>query len=282
VQELTLNARDGYALAATLFEPASPNGRAVFVCAAAGVPRGYYARYAAYLAERGFAALTFDYRGIGGSRPARLRGFRALMRDWVHHDIGGAIDYLAARFPQHRLSAVGQSFGGQALGAVEGNQRIASALLIASQSGYWRHWRGVGKAGMFLVTHALLPVGSRALGYFPASAFGMGEDLPAGVAIEWARWCRTPDYLVGDLGDEARRRYRAFSAQLLAYNFADDRYAPLPALEALMTLYSGASKEVRCILPADVAAPRIGHFGFFREQFREPLWRPSVDWLVAH
>jgi predicted alpha/beta hydrolase len=69
---------------------------------------------------------------------------------------------------------------------------------------------------------------------------------------------------------------------LLAYNFADDRYAPLPALEALMTLYSGARKEVRRILPADIAAPRIGHFGFFREQFREPLWRPSVDWLVAH
>ena len=281
MQEIRLSARDGYALAATLFEPATPNGRAAMVCAAAGVPRGYYAKYAAYLAERGFAALTFDYRGIGGSRPARLRGYRAQMRDWVHHDIGGALDFLAARFPEHSLSAIGQSFGGQALGAVEGNQRIASALLVASQSGYWRHWRGVGRTGMFVVTHTLLPLGSRALGYFPASAFGMGEDLPAGVAIEWARWCRTPDYLVGDLGDEVRQRYRRYAGRILAYNFTDDRYAPLPALQALMALYAGAEKEIRRIAPADIAASRIGHFGFFREQFREPLWRPSADWLAA-
>jgi predicted alpha/beta hydrolase len=281
VHEIRLNARDGYALAATLFEPASPNGRAAMLCAAAGVPRGYYARYAAYLAERGFVALTFDYRGIGGSRPSRLRGFRAQMRDWVHLDIGGALDFFAARFAQHRLSAIGQSFGGQALGAVEGNERIASALLIASQSGYWRHWRGVGKAGMFFVTHALLPVGSRALGFFPASVFGMGEDLPAGVATEWARWCRTRDYLVGDLGDAVRRRYAAFAAPILAYSFTDDGYAPLPALQALMALYAGAKKEIRRVAPADIAASRIGHFGFFREQFREPLWRPSVDWLAA-
>lgn len=281
MQEIRLNARDGFPLAATLFEPASPNGRAAMLCAAAGVPRGYYAKYAAYLAERGFVALTFDYRGIGNSRPGSLRGFRAQMRDWVHLDIGGALDFFAMRYSQHRLSAVGHSFGGQALGAVEGNQRIASALLVASQSGYWRHWRGVGKAGMFFVTHALLPIGSRALGFFPASVFGMGEDLPAGVATEWARWCRTPDYLVGDLGNHARRRYAMFAARILAYSFTDDGYAPLPALKALLALYAGAKKEIRRIAPADIAATRIGHFGFFREPLRAPLWRPSVDWLVA-
>lgn len=282
MQHFRLSARDGYSLAATLYEPAASNGRAAFVCAAAGVPRAYYGKYAAYLAQRGFAALTFDYRGIGESRPASLRGFRARMRDWVHHDIGGAIDYLVKKFPQHRLNAIGQSFGGQALGAVEGNQRIASALLIASQSGYWRHWRGLDKAEIYLVTHAVLPLGARVLGYFPASVFRKGEDLPAGVAIEWARWCRTRDYLVGDLGDEVRRRYAAFAAPLLAYNFTDDRFAPLPALRALVALYAGAKTEIRRVAPADIAVPRIGHFGFFREQFREPLWRPSVDWLAAH
>lgn len=282
MRDFKLIARDGYVLGATLFEPASPNGRAVLVCAATGVPRGYYAKYAGDLAGRGFVALTFDYRGIGESRPARLRGFKARMRDWVQADIGGALDFLAARYPHHHLSAVGQSFGGQALGALEGNERIASALMVAAQSGYWQHWRGAPRAGMFLLTHALLPLGSRCLGYFPASVLGTGEDLPAGVAIEWARWCRTPDYLVGDLGQETRRRYAAFTAPILAYNFTDDGYAALPALHALLALYSGASKEVRRVAPADVAARRIGHFGFFREQFRESLWRSSADWLVAH
>ena len=40
-------------------------------------------------------------------------------------------------------------------------------------------------------------------------------------------------------------------------------------------------KEILRVAPADIAASRIGHFGFFREQFRGPLWRPSVDWLAA-
>jgi predicted alpha/beta hydrolase len=85
-------ARDGYRLAGTLYRPRSPNRRAVLFQAAAGVKQEYYGKFAEYLASRGFAALTFDYRGIGRSRPAKLRGFKARMRDWAELDIGGALD----------------------------------------------------------------------------------------------------------------------------------------------------------------------------------------------
>jgi predicted alpha/beta hydrolase len=30
-----------------------------------------------------------------------------------------------------------------------------------------------------------------------------------------------------------------------------------------------------------VNADRIGHFGFFRERFRDSLWREARDWLEA-
>ena len=30
---------------------------------------------------------------------------------------------------------------------------------------------------------------------------------------------------------------------------------------------------------ADVSARRIGHFGFFRLQFRATLWRQALDWI---
>jgi predicted alpha/beta hydrolase len=26
----------------------------------------------------------------------------------------------------------------------------------------------------------------------------------------------------------------------------------------------------------------IGHFGFFRERFRDSLWREAADWLLSH
>jgi hypothetical protein len=36
---------------------------------------------------------------------------------------------------------------------------------------------------------------------------------------------------------------------------------------------------VERIAPADVQARRIGHFGFFREQFKSSLWPSTVDKL---
>src|SRR6267378_930790 len=145
-----IQARDGHRLGATLFRPASSNGRALQINAAAGVKQEYYGKFAAYLAERGFTVLTFDYRGIGRSGSFRLKNAR--MRDWAELD-------------------------------------AAAALAVGSQSGYWRHWRGAPRAGMWLLTHALLPGISRLFGYFPAAALGQGENIPAGVAIEWASWC---------------------------------------------------------------------------------------------
>src|SRR5262249_52982075 len=69
VQGTAIAARDGYALAATVFTPEGPPRGTVLVNSATAVPRRFYAGFAAYLAERGFACLTYDYRGVGGSRP---------------------------------------------------------------------------------------------------------------------------------------------------------------------------------------------------------------------
>ena len=268
-------ARDGHRLGATLFRPASSNGRALQINAAAGVKQEYYGKFAAYLSERGFTVLTFDYRGIGRSGHWRLN---ARMRDWAELDAGAALQFLSKT--GKKLMAVGHSFGGQSFALVPGAERLAAVLAVGSQSGYWRHSRGAPRAGMWLLTHVLLPGISRLFGYFPAAAFGQGENLPAGVAIEWARWCRDPDYLVGALG--AKERYARFSAPLRLYWVADDPYAPLAAAEALLELYPRAPAELTRVMPRELGAERIGHFGFFREQFRDTLWRDAADWLERH
>src|SRR2546427_159866 len=150
------------------------------------------------------------------------------MRDWAELDAAAALDFLGKNFPA-KLMAIGHSFGGQSFALIPGAEQLAAALAVGSQSGYWRHWRGAPRAGMWLLTHALLPGISRLFGYFPAAALGQGENLPAGVAIEWARWCRDPDYLVGALG--AKEQYARFSAPLRLYWVADDPYAPLAAAD---------------------------------------------------
>lgn len=268
--EITLKADDGYAIGATV----SGNGEhAVLVMPATGVPQSYYAKYAAYLAERGFTVLTFDYRGIGRSRNGDLRASTARMRDWALLDAAAAWRFLGGRA---RL-VVGHSFGGQALGLLPEPARIAGALLVGSQSGYWRNWPPLGRLWMWPTTHIALPAVAKVLGYFPGSRLGFGEDLPPRVAIEWASWCRHPRYLVGALGVE--RAYAQVRARVRAYAISDDAFAPLRAVEALAALYPASHWETRRLAPREVGVESVGHFGFFRERFRASLWRESADWL---
>lgn len=277
-EPVEFEAADGLRLGGTLFPARSPNGRAVVIQAATGVKQEYYARFAAFLSERGFTALTYDYRGIGRSRPRRLRGFRACMRDWAVHDVPAALEFLERTAPGAHLMIVGHSFGGQALGLVPRPERIRAALLVGSQSGYWRHWSALGRSWMWLATHVVLPAATRLFGYFPGSRLGFGEDLPAGVAIEWAGWCRHPHYLVGAL--QAHASFARFGAPLRAYAISDDRFAPPRAVAALLEFYPSARVDIRRVRPADVGARRIGHFGFFRERFRDTLWSEAADWLA--
>lgn len=270
-----LAARDGYRLAATLYRPGAPGRRAALVMPATGVPQTYYAKFAAYLAERGFTALTFDYRGIGQSLRGDIREVSAGMRDWALLDASAAFTHLVEM--NMSISTVGHSFGGQAFGLLPEPGRIAAAFMVGSQSGYWKHWPPLGRAWMWPATHLVLPLVSRLRGYFPSARLGFGEDLPANVAIEWARWCRHPRYLVGALGAEAA--YARFAAPLRAYVITDDAFAPERAVRALLDLYPSARSEIKTVQPRDVGEERIGHFGFFRERFRDSLWRDAADWL---
>src|SRR5207244_2722634 len=138
LMEVTLHAEDGYPLGATLY---GSGARAVLVMSATGVPQSYYAKFAGYLAERGFSALTFDYRGIGRSRNGDIRKLAARMRDWALLDAAAAFRFFSAK-----ILIVGHSFGGQALGLLPDPERIAGALVVGSQSGYWRNWSALGRA----------------------------------------------------------------------------------------------------------------------------------------
>jgi len=269
--EITLTAADGYQLGASIFGSSQKN---ILLMPATGVPQSYYARFAAYLAERGFSVLTFDYRGIGRSLNGNLKANTARMRDWATLDAAAAFSYF-----QSRLFVVGHSFGGQALGLLPDPSRIAGAVTVGSQSGYWRNWPALGRAWMWPAVHIGLPLVSRLHGYFPGSRLGFGEDLPAGVAIEWARWCRNPRYLVGDLGVE--EAYARFQAPVRAYAITDDAFAPRRAVDALGELYPNARWETRPVAPRELGAKSIGHFGFFRERFRDSLWRETADWLES-
>jgi predicted alpha/beta hydrolase len=279
VEPLTVAARDGYPLAATLFASPAPDAPAVLVGSATGVPRVFYARFARFLASRGLSALTLDYRGVGGSAPPRLRGFRATMADWGRLDLAGALDWMEAHLPSSRRLFVGHSVAGQLLGLVPDVDRIAAAWLVGSQHGYLRNWDGPQRALLFPFWLALLPAVVGTVGYLPAWLLGGGEDIPAGVAREWAAWARHPEYVIG-LHPEAREGYARLRAPITMVAIEDDFYAPRRAVDRLAALF-GSWPSRRLVRPRDLGVPSMGHFGWFHERFAGPLWEDAARWLLA-
>lgn len=269
----------GHRLAASLFVPERAPRAAVLIAGAMGVKRRYYAPFASHLREQGVAVLTFDYRGIGGSRPKSLRRFEATVHGWAEDDLPGMLSFLEERFPKTPLLYVGHSVGGQLLGLVPGVERVAGAAMVAAQVGYWKLWPGLPKVGMWLLWHAGIPLLSRAFGYFPMGRLGMGEDLPAGVAREWARWGRHPEYLFGFLQERTAAAFHAFHQPLLSYAIADDGYAPVPTVRALFDRYQSSDKSFQVLTPTDAGLKKLGHFGFFRPQAKA-LWEAPTRWLL--
>lgn len=277
--DLHVPALDGFRLAATLAQAKGEAEGVVVVGGATGVPRGYYGAFAASLAAAGLHALTFDYRGVGGSRPARLRGFEAHLHDWGERDLAGAIAWANDRWRALPLLVVTHSVGGQVLGLAPTLDRVAAVLSVASQSGYWRLWTGARRVQMGLYFHALIPLAARLAGVLPMRLVG-GEDLPRGVALEWSRWSRDPQYVLTHARARGAAGYGSFDRPWRAYAFEDDPYAPAAAVERLLRFYPRARSELRLVRPAEVGRS-IGHFGFFRPRFEPTLWREARDWLLA-
>jgi predicted alpha/beta hydrolase len=245
------------------------------------VRRRYYAAFAAFLAERGAAVLTYDYRGVGDSAPPRLRGFAARMSDWGERDTEGALRWLAERFPGLAPRIAGHSAGGQVLGMAPSAARVERALFVACQSGWWGHWSGWHRARLLAVWHFAIPVTANLFGYLPGF-LGIGLAVPRGVALEWAWWGRHPDYLLRGGGPRRRAAYAALAFPLVSVSLADDLdLAPPRAVQALVEMYPGTRGEHRRLAPADFGRPRVGHFGFFRREVGGSRWEELGAWLLA-
>lgn len=274
--DTTITATDGFQLAATEFGDVSQARRAVLIAPATGVKRRLYRPFAEFLASEGFIAVTWDWRGIGDSRPASLRGFEATMREWGERDLASVISWASARYEGAQLMAVGHSYGGQSIGLAPNRERVSALVTVGAQSGYYGHWPAPRRYMYSALWRIAVPLTTHIAGYFPARFCGLGEDLPRGVALQWARWCRTPSYL-GDWSG-----HRAFKAPILAIGFMDDAFAPPAAIDALHAHY-GSRKQQRWSIAADeLGAKEIGHFGFFRKGVTPTLWRDVADWLASH
>ncbi|QPF87422.1 alpha/beta fold hydrolase [Bradyrhizobium genosp. L] len=287
--DIVVPAADGYPLGATLFLPRGTKRHAVLISSATAVPRKLYRGFAGYLARRGSAVLTYDYRGTGDSRqqamtglnqPKSLVGFKATMTDWAALDVTATVRWMRERYRDLPFAYVGHSFGGQALGLLANNAEIPRALLVAAQAATWKLMASPERYRVVAFMNGVgLPL-TRVLGYAPGWA-GLGMDLPKGVFEQWTRWVMSDRYLLDDSTLTARENFAKFKGGLRALAMTDDTWATRPAVELLCSAFTSTTPEIISIRPADVGAIKIGHLGFFRSEHRDALWRGAAEWLEA-
>jgi predicted alpha/beta hydrolase len=289
IDDITFPATDQYLLGATLFLPRGAKRHAVLISSATAVPRKVYRGFAGYLAGRGCAVLTYDYRGTGDSRQKSLVGynqvkslvgFKASMSDWAALDATAAVAWMRQRYKNLPLTYVGHSFGGQALGLLANNAEVSRALLIAAQAGYWKLMASPERYRIYAMLNFVGTPLTRLLGYAPGWG-GLGEDLPKGVFEQWAGWVMNERYLFGDTKLTALQNFPKYQGAIRALCFSDDPWATRPAVELLCSGFTAAKPEILTVTPADAGASKIGHLGFFRPEHRDALWRGAAEWLEA-
>jgi predicted alpha/beta hydrolase len=279
----TFAAADGFELAARTYGDAARCRAGVLIVGAMGVEQHYYGAFAHWLAGQGYFVVTFDYRGIGHSRPARyrhsLRGFEADVTTWITRDVAAAVDFVAGRIGTRPLLWLGHSLGGQILGQVPNRDRIAAMVTVATGSGYWpqNSWRV--RWYVWWLWYVVAPLATRLAGYFPGRRLKKIGDLPAGVMRQWRAWCLHREYCVGAQGAAVRDQYARVTTPILSLSFTDDEFMSHANTESMHGFYARAPREMLRIAPRDIGARRIGHFGFFRHRHAAHLWPRASAWL---
>lgn len=295
-RHFSLRTEDGRDLAATWYRAPSSTGSAeegadapvVVIGSALAVRRSFYDRFARWLQARGFRVLTFDYRGIGGSRGALSTADR--LHDWGERDLAAALAYAQAQRPGAVLF-VGHSVAGQLLALAPNNHEVHAAWLVGSPTGAFRDFtptQGAGRSGFSRRDQAFIafaffigiPVATRILGRLPGRLFQASEDLPARMARDWAAWGRARGGLRARVHNAAEG-FSRLRARACFVSIADDFYGPWSAVDALSTWYENARSERRHLVPDDLGLAEIGHFGFFRPERAADLWPEVAAWLTG-
>ena len=276
----TLTTPDGAELATRVWEPDQLVHGSVVIGGAMGVRQDYYAPFAQWLAGQGWRVTTFDYRGHGRSLPAgrSLRHVRADLFDWAK-DYEAVIDHAHAAAPAAPLYLLGHSLGAQLPGLLRNQDKVSGMLSVAAGSGYWRENAPQLKRMIWYFWWVLVPLATRLCGYFPGKRLRKVGDLPAGVILQWRKWCLNPRYSVGAEGEQVRRQYASVRFPVLALSFTDDELMTLRGTHSLINLYENAKREVHRVSPADLSLRRIGHFGPFRSEQEQALWPRMAQWL---
>jgi len=274
MKEIEIESNSG-TLSASVYESRDPTS-VVVISSATGVKQEYYKKFSQFVSDKNITVITFDYTGIGRSLKKPIKQLKTTAEDWGKHDLEAVLSYTLTKYPNCKKTLIGHSIGGQLSGLAKSAMKLDKLVLVAAQSGYWKHWNGVGRFKMWFNWYILIPCVVKLFGYLNSKKLSGMENLPKNVANQWKNWSKQPDYLLSD--ESINETYfDKFHSDITAFSIEDDMFAPKPAVDWLTNLFTSASTNSIHLKPSDFKVKKIGHFGVFKSKFKDSIWNLVLE-----
>ena len=275
---LTFPSTDGFVLTGTLYEPEGEAKCGILITAGTGFPQRLYAKLAAWLTAKGARVLTFDYRGIGGSRPEDLAALDMDYADWGRKDQQAAGAYLKSLCPDVPLYHIAHSVGGLHFGFCEDFDLFERHAFISVGVGSMTTHKPWFVPMALILWYLVGPWHLWRQGYVAKGRWWTGEDLPRGVFRDWKRWCHQSGYMTKELqGPLKPHWFEQVSAPIQSWAFTDDPIATAEASKRALAMYPQAETGLVVRSPRQVGAKAVGHSGAFSSRAAD-LWPEIWDW----
>lgn len=271
MKSIDLITDDGYILSGHVFEPNFPNHKLLLINSATGVKQQIYFSFAQFFAEHGFTVITYDYRGIGLSKPEKMNGFKASMRIWGTIDYKSVTDYIKVNFPDHKKFCLGHSLGALILGMNEDSKIFEEFIFVGTQNAFVGNLKLKTKIEAYLGFGIAQPLSTKILGYFPGNWFGLGESLPAGSAFDW-RTLILNKKSTNKLLEKIKDFSKVLTQKVFVIRAEDDAWLTEKGVRSLLeNTYPNMIPTYRLVKTSESEKNEIGHINFFRSYNRK-LW----------
>jgi predicted alpha/beta hydrolase len=149
--------------------------------------------------------------------------------------------------------------------------------MVSPHTGYFGDYRARYRVPMGLLWHGVMPLLTWMFGYFPGRSLRLGEDLPAGFAMQWAGRLlpemrmaggrASLDRMGGVLGNCA-----VLERPALVVTVSDDAFATEAGAQRILGYLPRLTSSHIVFVPAEANLEHLGHFGFFRQHGGPVLW----------